>query len=166
MATVVTTIKSAKVFLASLQKEPFCIEHVKKLVNHRVVQEAKAGTLPFKVMVAFLCEQYYIVLADIRSMEHLVSRCEGSDVIRQYFSFFYNGQKLAYRKLLAMAKAMGLSELDLENYEPHASAQEYPSYFCYLAHYGEIPQIVAAIAVNFLTFGQMCLSLEDSMKKK
>lgn len=166
MATVVTTIKSAKEVLASLRKEPFCIEHVEKLVNHRVVQVAKAGTLPLKVMAAFLCEQYYIVSADIRSMEHLVSRCEGSDVIGQYFSFFYNGQKLAHRKLLTMAKAMGLSELDLENYEPQASAQGYPSYFCYLAHYGEIPQIVAAIAVNFPTFGQMCSGLEDSMKKK
>ncbi|CAH3115260.1 unnamed protein product [Porites lobata] len=166
MATVVTTIKSAKEVLASLRKEPFCIEYVEKLVNHRVVQVSKAGTLPLKVMAAFLCEQYYIVSADIRSMEHLVSRCEDSDVIGQYFSFFYNGQKLAHRKLLTMAKAMGLSELDLENYEPQASAQGYPSYFCYLAHYGEIPQIVAAIAVNFPTFGQMCSSLEDSMKKK
>lgn len=55
-------------------------------------------------------------------MEHLVSRCEGNDVIRQYFSFFHNDQKLAHRKLLALAKAMGLSELDLENYEPQASA--------------------------------------------
>lgn len=65
-----------------------------------------------------------------------------------------------------MAKAMGLSELNLENYEPQASAQGYSSYFCYLAQYGEILQIVAAIAVNFPTFGQMCLSLKDSMKKK
>lgn len=165
MATVVTTIKSAKDVLASLRKEPFCIEYV-ELVNHRVVQVSKAGTLPLKVLAAFLCEQYYIVSADVRSMEHLVSRCENSDVIGQYFSFFYNGQKLAHRKLLTMAKAMGLSELDLENYEPQASAQGYPSYFCYLAHYGEIPQIVATIAVNFPTFGQMCSSLEDSMKKK
>ena len=73
MATVVTTIKSAKEVLASLRKEPFCIEYVEKLVNHRVVQVSKAGTLPLKVMAAFLCEQYYIVSADIRSMEHLVS---------------------------------------------------------------------------------------------
>ena len=149
MATVVPAIKSAKEVLESLRKEPFCIEHDEKLVNHRVVQEAKAGTLPLKVMAAFLCEQYYIVLADIRSMEHLVSRCEGSDVIRQYFSFFYNGQKLAHRKLLTMAKAMGLSELDLENYEPQASAQGYPSYFCYLAHYGEIPQICCSYGSQF-----------------
>ena len=92
MATVVTTIKSAKEVLASLRKEPFCIECVEKLVNHRVVQVSKAGTLPLKVMAAFLCEQYYVVSADIRSMEHLVSRCEDSDVIGQYFSFFYNGQ--------------------------------------------------------------------------
>ena len=62
MATVVTAIKSAKEVLASLRKEPFCIEHVEKLTNHRVVQEAKAGTLPLKVMETFLCEQYHIVL--------------------------------------------------------------------------------------------------------
>lgn len=61
-------------------------------------------------MENFLCEQYHIVAADTRSMEHLVSRFEGNDVIREYFRNFYEGEKLAHGKLLAMAKTMGLSD--------------------------------------------------------
>ena len=158
-------MKSAKEILASLRKEPFSVETDEKLANHRVVQEAKAGTLPLKVVETFLCEQYHIVAADTRSMERMVSRSEGNDVIRDYFEFFYEGEKVARGKLLAMAKSMKLSESDLENYEPQANAQGYPSYLCRLAHYGEAPQIAAAVAVNFPAFGKMCLGLEDALKK-
>lgn len=72
---------------------------------------------------------------------------------------------MGYGKLLTMAKAMKLSESDLENYEPQALAQGYPSYLCRLAHYGEAPQIAAAIAVNFPAFGKMCSSLADALKE-
>lgn len=158
-------MKSAKEILASLRREPFSLETDEKLGNHRVVLEARAGTLPLKVVETFLCEQYHIVAADTRSMEHLVSRFEGNDVIREYFKYFYEGEKLAHGKLLAMAQTMGLSDSNLENYEPQANAQGYPSYLCRLAHYGEAPQIAAAVAVNFPAFGQMCLALEDALKK-
>lgn len=160
-----TSIKSAKEILASLRKEPFSIETDEKLANHRIVQVAKSGTLPLKVVETLLCEQYHIIGADTRSMEHLVSRFQSNDVIREYFQYFYEGEKIAHGKLLTMAKAMKLSNSDLESYEPQAKAQGYPSYLCRLAHYGEAPQIAAAIAVNFPPFGQMCLALEDALKK-
>jgi len=159
-----TTMKSAKEILASLRKEPFSIERDEKFTNHRIVQEANTGTLPLKVVETFLCEQYHIIGADIRSMEHLVSRFHENEVIREFFEFFYKGQKFAHGELLAMANAMKLSESDLENYKPQAKAQGYPSYLCRLAHYGEATQIAAAIAVNFPPFGQMCLALEDALK--
>lgn len=159
------TAKSAKEIIASLRKEPFSLETDEKLANHPVVQEARAGTLSLKVVERFLCEQYHIIAADTRTMEHLVARFEANEVLREYFQFFLAGEKMGYGKLLNMAKAMKLSESDLENYEPQANAQGYPSYLCRLAHYGEAPQIAAAIAVNFPAFGQMCSSLADSLKK-
>lgn len=158
-------MKSAADVLASLRKEPFSIETDAKLANHRIVQEARAGKLSLKVVETLLCEQYYIIAADTMSMEHLVSRFQDNDVIRDYFQYFLEGERVAHGKLLAMAKAMKLSESDLENYEPQAKAQGYPSYLCRLAHYGEAAQIAAAVAVNFPAFGQMCLALEDALKK-
>lgn len=159
------TTKSAKEILESLRKEQFSVETEEKLANHPVVQEAKAGTLSLKVVERFLCEQYHIVASDTRSMEHLVSRFDDNQVIRDYFQFFYEGEKLGLGKLITMAKAMKLSESDLENYEPQALAQGYPSYLCRLAHYGEAPQIAAAVAVNFPAFGKMCSSLADALKE-
>lgn len=157
-------MESAKEILSSLRREPFSIEMEEKLANHRIVQEAKAGTLPLKVVETFLCEQYFINASDTRSMGHLVSRFQDNDVIRNYFQYFLEGERVARGQLLAMAKAMKLSESDLENYEPQAKAQAYPSHLCLLAHYGEAPQIAAAVAVNFPAFGQMCLALEDALK--
>lgn len=159
------TPKSAKEILESLRKEPFSIETDEKLANHPVVQEAKKGTLSLKVVERFLCEQYHIIASVTRSMEHLVSRFDGNQVIRDYFQFFFEGEKLYHGKLLTMAKAMKISESDLESYEPRALAQAYPSYLCQLAHYGEAPQIAAAIAVNFPAFGKMCSSLADALKE-
>lgn len=157
--------KSAKEILTSLRKEPFSIETDEKLANHPVVQEAIAGTLPLKVVERLLCEQYHIIGSDTRSMERLVARFNANEVIREYFQFFLAAEKIAYDKLLAMAKAMKLSESDLESYEPQAQAQAYPSYLCRLAHYGEAPQISAAIAVNFPAFGRTCSNLADALKK-
>ena len=41
---------------------------------------------------------------------------------------------MAMEKLLNMAKAIGTSDSDLQNYEPQAEAQAYSAYFCLLAH--------------------------------
>lgn len=158
------TTKTAKEILESLRNEPFSLETDEKLANHPVVKEAKAGTLSLKVVERFLCEQYHIIAADTRSLEHLVTRFDGNQVIRDYFQFFLEGERMGYGKLLTMAKAMKLSDSDLENYEPQALAQGYPSYLCRLAHYGEAPQIAAAIAVNFPAFGKMCSSLADALR--
>lgn len=162
---VMETTKTAKEILESLRKEPFSLETDEKLANHPVVKEAKAGTLSLKVVERFLCEQYHIIASDTRTLDHLVTRFDGNQVIRDYFQFFLDGEKMGYGKLLTMAKAMKLSESDLENYEPQALAQGYPSYLCRLAHHGEAPQIAAAIAVNFPAFGKMCSSLADALKE-
>ena len=157
--------KSAKEILASLRNEPFSVETEERLRSHAVVQEASAGTLPLAVVERLLCEQYHIIASDTRSMEHLVARFNANEIIREYFQFFLTGEKIAVDKLLSMAKAMKLSDSHLEGYEPRAEAQAYPSYLCRLVHYGEAPQIAAAIAVNFPAFGRMCSRLADALKK-
>lgn len=81
------------------------------------------------------------------------------------FQFFFNGQKTLLEKLVNMAKVVNISRSDLQNYEPRAEAQGYPSHFCLLAHYGDAPQIAAAIAVNFPPFGEMCANIADALKE-
>lgn len=157
--------KSAQEILASLRNESFSVETDKKLASHTVVQEASSGTLPLAVVERLLCEQYHIIASDTRSMEHLVARFNTNEIIREYFQYFLTGEKIAFDKLLSMAKAIKLSDSHLESYEPRAEAQAYPSYLCRLAYYGEAPQIAAAIAVNFPAFGRTCSRLADALKR-
>ena len=73
---------------------------------------------------------------------------------------------MALEKLFSMAKAVGISNLNLLNYEPQAQAQAYSSYLCLLAHHGKAPQLTAAIAMNFPSFGEMCRMFADALKEK
>lgn len=116
------------------------------------------------VVGTFLCGQFHIITANIRSMDHLVTRYTDIEAVRK-FQFFFNGQKTLLEKLVNMAKVVNISRSDLQNYEPRAEAQGYPSHFCLLAHYGDAPQIAAAIAVNFPPFGEMCANIADALKE-
>ena len=52
-------VRHSVVIFVSLNLSYMC-SITRPLVNHRVVLEVKAVTLPLKVMGVFLCEQYYI----------------------------------------------------------------------------------------------------------
>ncbi|HSN88645.1 MAG TPA: transcriptional regulator, partial [Thermoanaerobaculia bacterium] len=61
---------------------------------------------------------------------------------------------IAIGMFLDFALALGMTEADLQAYEPRPRAQTYPSYVTALAHYHTDAEIAAAYLVNFAVFGE------------
>jgi pyrroloquinoline quinone (PQQ) biosynthesis protein C len=82
----------------------------------------------------------------------MVSRF-GAQPHAQFFIDLVNGEALGLALLLDFGRALGLSEADLQAYEPRPGAQTYPSYAAWLAFYGSQADIAAAYLLNFPVFG-------------
>jgi thiaminase len=101
---------------------------------------------------AFTGEQYNILRSDLRSNAQMVSRF-GTQPQGSYFLDLTTSEAEARRLLLDFARALGLTERDLQAYEPRPGAQTYPSYAAWLAFYGSKSDIAAAYLLNFPVFG-------------
>lgn len=113
------------------------------LERHRVSLDA---------LRAFAGEQYNILRSDLRSNAHMVSRF-GAQPHGAFFLDLTTGEAEARRLLLDFAHALGMTERDLQNYEPRPGTQTYPSYAAWLAFYGSQADIAAAYLLNFPVFG-------------
>ena len=101
---------------------------------------------------AFAGEQYNILSSDLRSNAHMVSRF-GTQAHGSFFLDLTTGEAEARKLLLDFARALGMTERDLQAYEPRPGAQTYPSYAAWLAFYGSKSDIAAAYLLNFPVFG-------------
>jgi pyrroloquinoline quinone (PQQ) biosynthesis protein C len=102
---------------------------------------------------AFAGEQYNIIRADLRSNAQMASRF-GATPGGQFFRDLVNGEAIALDLILDFGRALGLSEADLQAYEPRPRSQTYPHYVATLAHYAADAEIAAAYLVNFPVFGE------------
>ena len=101
---------------------------------------------------AFVGEEYYISRSDLRSNSQMLSRF-GNQPHAQFFLDNVNGEAQGLALLLNFAHALGLSERDLQAYEPRPRAQTYPSYVTWLGLYGSQADVAAAYLINFPVFG-------------
>jgi pyrroloquinoline quinone (PQQ) biosynthesis protein C len=101
---------------------------------------------------AFVGEEYYISRSDLRADSQMLSRFGN----QPHFSFFLDlvdGEAQGLALLLDFGRALGLSEQDLQAYEPRPGAQTYPSYAAWLGNYGSQADVAAAYLLNFPVFG-------------
>jgi len=101
---------------------------------------------------AFTGEQYNILRSDLRSNAQMVSRF-GAQPHGAFFLDLTTGEAEARKLILDFAQALGMTEADLQAYEPRPGAQTYPSYAAWLAFYGSQSDIAAAYLLNFPVFG-------------
>ncbi|HEV7509559.1 MAG TPA: hypothetical protein VGS07_32090 [Thermoanaerobaculia bacterium] len=101
---------------------------------------------------AFVGEEYYISRSDLRSDSQMLSRF-GNQPHSQFFLDNVTGEAQGLALLLDFAHALGLSERDLQAYEPRPGAQTYPSYAAWLGNYGSQADVAAAYLINFPVFG-------------
>jgi pyrroloquinoline quinone (PQQ) biosynthesis protein C len=101
---------------------------------------------------AFVGEEYYISRSDLRADSQMLSRF-GNQPHHQFFLDNVTGEAQGLALLLDFAHALGLSEADLQAYEPRPGAQTYPSYAAWLGNYGSQADVAAAYLINFPVFG-------------
>ena len=134
-----------------------------RLLRHPYVQALEAGEVPRGRLRLFAGEQYAIISSDLRSVAHLVSRFGGAPS-RDLFLGVLQGERAAWDGLLSFARALGLSEPDLQTHEPLPGAHAYTAYLAWLALYGSAADVAAAFLVNFPAWGQSCERLSRALQ--
>lgn len=121
--------------------------------NHPYLTALENGQVPLSNLKAFAGEQYHIIKSDLRSAAQLVARYGGTPS-GDFFQGILEGEILARGYLLQFAAALGLSEADLQAYEPRPLAQTYPSYVTWMSVHATDAQVATSYVVNFAVFGE------------
>ena len=103
---------------------------------------------------AFAGEQYNIIRKDLRSGAMMLSRFGTDPASRKFFQDNVDGEASALGLILDFAKALGMTEQDLQTYEPRALAQAYPSYVTSITLQESEAAVAAAYLLNFPVFGE------------
>jgi len=123
-----------------------------RIQNHTYLRALEAKQISMENLKDFAGEQYNIIQSDLRSAALMVSRF-GATQSGTFLREIMDGEAQALSLLLGFAKALGLNEKQLQEYEPQPGAQAYPSYVASLALYGSEAEIGAAFLMNFPSFG-------------
>ncbi|ETX04582.1 hypothetical protein [Candidatus Entotheonella palauensis] len=157
------TPSRAKAIFTQLHQELETTET--KLRTHPYVEAVQRGEIPRDKLYHIVAEEYHIVSSDLRSIGQLLSRF-GHTASGPFFAGAYQGEQAALAALKKLAATLGMSEADLQNYEPMAGAHAYTAYMAWLAHYGEDAQVAAAFAVNFPAWGANCGKLSTALQDR
>ena len=84
-----------------------------RLLAHPYVAAVEAGMVELKQLRPFAGEQFAIISSDLRSVAHLVSRFGGD-----FFLDVVSEERAALEALSPFASALGLSQTELQEYEP------------------------------------------------
>ncbi len=161
LSTTAQTPSRAKAIIAQLHHE---LEDTEiKLRTHPYVAAVQRGDIPRDKLRHIVAEEYHIVSSDLRSIGQLLSRF-GHTASGPFFAGAYQGEQAALAAIKKLAGTLGMSEADLQDYEPMAGAHAYTAYMAWLAHYGEDAQVAAAFAVNFPAWGANCGKLSTALQ--
>lgn len=136
-----------------------------QLVRHPYLQSLEDGRVPREKLRLFAGEQYVTIGSDLRSVAHLMSRCD-RPAVRDFFLSVLQGEKAAWDALLVFARALELDEADLGAYEPLPGAHAYTCFMAWLALYGSEAEVAAAYLVNFPAWGHNCGQLSRILRER
>lgn len=135
------------------------------LLQHPYLGALDEGRIPREKLRLFAGEQYVTIRSDLRSVAYLVSR-SGDSVSRDFFLGVLQGERQAADALLTFARALGLDESDLREYEPMPGAQAYTCCMAWLALNGTAAEVAAGYLINFPAWGQSCGRLARTLRAR
>jgi thiaminase len=153
----------ARKLIAEIRAELRPIED--QIRNHPYLAALENGQVSLNNLRAFAGEQYNILRSDLRSDAHMVTRF-GATPGAPFFVDLVNGEAIAVGLMLDFARALGLSEANLQAYEPQPRGQTYPSYAASLGFYGSDADIAAAYLVNFPVFGENTARMNAALQNR
>jgi pyrroloquinoline quinone (PQQ) biosynthesis protein C len=112
----------------------------------------------------FAGEQYNIIKYDMRSFALLLSR-QSDFKLRQFFMASVPYEAAAFEAILPFAAALGMSESDLEAYEPLPGAHMYPAFLALTATYGSAAEMAGAFIIDMEGWGGNCAAMSRILKE-
>jgi pyrroloquinoline quinone (PQQ) biosynthesis protein C len=113
----------------------------------------ESGDVSLENLRAFAGEEYHIGRSDLRSAAQMVARYGGTPSGR-FFKDVVDSETIVNGLLLDFARALGMTQAELEAYEPRPQAQTYPHFVTWLSVNGTDADMAAAFLVNFPVFGE------------
>lgn len=136
-----------------------------KLFDHPYLVALQEARISKEKLHLFAGEQYCIINSDLRSIALLLSR-HAHLPSRDYLLRSLQGEAAARDALLAFARALEVSEADLQAYEPLPGCQAYPAYVAWVAVYASDADFAAAFLVNLPAWGANCGRMSAALKAK
>ncbi len=132
--------------------------------GHAYVRAIEAGEIARDKLRLFAGEQYHIIKNDMRSFAILLSRQDDA-AVRHYLLGSVEYEAAAFEAIFPFAAALGLSEGDLEAYEPLPGAHAYTAFLALTAMYGSPAGMAAAFAVDLEGWGGNCAAMSTALKQ-
>ena len=126
-----------------------------KIRQHPYLADLEGKKIGREKLKYFVGEQHRIITSDLRSVGLLLSR-HGLPPGREFFWMVLQGENEALKALGRLASASGISEEELEGYEPLPEAQAYKAYMAWLSLYGSAAEVAGAFLANFPAWGTNC----------
>jgi thiaminase len=154
---------AAQELIASIRREVAGLSAAVR--GHRYIAALREGRPPRQSLRTFAGEQYHIIKNDMRSFALLLSRQEDF-ATRQFLAGSVAYEGTAFAALLEFADALGLSDEDLEAYEPMAGAHAYTAFLALTALYGSAAEMAAAFVVDLEGWGGNCRAMGETLRER
>jgi thiaminase len=138
-------------------------EREAEIREHRYFPALGSGRVPVDALRAFPGHQYHMWRSDMRSAAALVQRF-GDRPYGGFFNDALQGEIAAGPGIVSLARRLGMTKEDLENYEPSAEGFAYAGYFAWLSIYGSAAEVACALTVNLAAWGHNCGQMSEALR--
>ncbi|GAA2639880.1 hypothetical protein SMC26_42065 [Actinomadura fulvescens] len=133
--------------------------------ENRFLELLEAGDVPRERLAWLAGEEFRIVGSDRRSFSLLAARYPDPPA-GGLFLALAQGEGEALSLLLDFAAAVGMSEKDLNAYEPKPLAQAYPAYLAQRASFGTASEVALAMLANLEEWGAYCARAAEALRSR
>jgi thiaminase len=131
--------------------------------SHRFLELLRSRDVPRERLAAFAGAQHMIVSSDRRSFAVLAARFPGG-LAGEFFLGMAEGEGVALRKLRGLSGWLGLTEAEVDGYEPQPGTQAYPAFVAWLALNGSRADVVLAFLTNLAVWGENCGAVAAALR--
>ncbi len=154
-------MSTASELLAEVRQDLAPIEA--EIRRHPYLAAVKAGGVSCEALRALPGTQYHMWQSDLRSAAHLVERFGGGPHA-QFFLGVLNAEVTAKEPIRDLAAALGMTEANLEAFEPSPKGFAYASYFAWLSQFGSAGEVACGLAVNLAAWGHNCGAVSSGLR--
>lgn len=131
--------------------------------SHRFLELLRSRDVPRERLASLAGAQHMIVSSDRRSFAVLAGRFPGGQA-GEFFLGLAEGEGVALRKLRGLSGWLGLTDAQVDGYEPQPGTQAYPAFVAWLALNGSRADVVLAFLTNLAVWGENCGAVAAALR--